>query len=250
MYSNTFFGVYLKIKPFIMLKHKFKYTLLPFFYTITLLFFASCGKEETNTKNHLPVATFEANTYRGDVNTVFQFDASMVRDEEDPVELLEIKWNWSNDANYDTEYSTTKTASHQYSEIGLYFPTVKVRDTKGMIDSLKKMVVVVLDLNNQPPDKPQYISPEDWSKYIQPTNVFKWSCTDPESDSLTFDLWLGERETILLPVKRNISTFETTLEDILEYKKGYFWQIYARDVAGNYTAGDIWRFTTAEPPSK
>lgn len=232
-----------------MLKHIFKFSLLPFFCALTFIFFASCGKEETNTKNHLPVAAFEVDTYRGDVNTVFQFDGTMVSDEEDAVDLLEVKWSWVNGVVYNTEYSTTKTASHQYSEIGLYFPVMKVRDTKGMVDSIKKMVVVVLDLNNQPPNKPQYIAPEEWGKYVQPTNVFKWSCTDPENDSLTFDLWLGDRETNLLPVKRNISTLETTL-DILEYNKSYFWQIYARDVAGNYTAGDIWFFTTAEAPSK
>ena len=241
-----------------MFKKTLKYTLLPIFYAAIFLLFTGCGKEETNSKNHLPVAAYrvetdqgDLDTCRGDINTIFRFDASMVSDEEDPLELLEIRWDWTNNGVYDTEYSTTKTATHQYTEPGLYFPVLKVRDTKGMVDSIKRMVVVVMldSLSNLPPHKPEYITPGDWGKYIQPTNIFTWSCTDPEGDNLTFDLWLGKKATNLLPVKTNISTFETTL-DILEYKQDYFWQIYARDVAGNYTAGDIWRFATVEEPSE
>ena len=226
-----------------MVKKSFKYTLLPLF-ALVLLLFTGCGKEETNSENHLPVAEFEVNTYRGIASTVFEFDASMVSDEEDAVELLEVRWDWNNNGVYDTEYSTTKMGTHQYTSAGLYFPLLKVRDTKGMVDSIKKMVVVVLDINNQPPNKPAYFSPTNWQAWIEPTHIFKWSCTDPEDDALTFDFWLGTRENNLKPVKIGLDTFEATLDN-LELSQDYYWRIYARDIAGNYTPGDIWKFTTS-----
>ncbi len=246
-----------------MLKKTLKYTLLPFFFTITFLWFTGCGKEEANTKNHLPKAEFEVNTdqgeednYRGNVNTVFHFDAGMVKDVEDPTELLEVRWDFTNNGVYDTEYSTDKTAIYQYTETGLYFPVLKVKDTKGMVDSIKKIIVVVRDLANQPPDKPKYISPLDWQKWIGPAHVFKWSCTDHEHDTLIFDLWLGTRKSDLTLFKEEIKTtksqengktvYSATIPG-LKYDQDYFWKIYARDNAGNYTPGDIWKFTTGQP---
>ncbi len=235
-----------------MLKQTFKYLQVSTFFILTLFLFAQCKKDETNSKNHLPVAAYEVNTYRGDVNTVFQFDGSMVSDEEDPVEQLEIRWGWQNNGTYNTEYSTTKTITHQYSQSGLYFPVLKVRDTKGMVDSIKKMVVVVLDLNNQPPNDPINISPPDWQSWMDPSVIFKWKCTDPEGDDLTFDLWLGETETTIKSVQTGVTNFEivnnikvysTTITG-LKLNQTYFWRVYARDPAGNYTPGHIWRFST------
>ena len=263
VHSNALNSVYMEIKLFIMFKKTLKYTLLPFFYTLTFLFFTGCAKDETNKKNHLPKAAFEVKAdlgdeeaYRGTLNTVFHFDASMVKDEEDPTELLEVTWDFTNDGVYNTEYSTDKTTTYQYTETGLYFPVLKVRDTKGMVDSIKKMLVVVQDLDNQPPDKPVYISPLDWQKWIDPTNVFKWSGTDPENDELIFDLWLGTRKSNLTLKVSDIDTFETinnkkifiTTVPGLEHNQDYFWKIYARDAAGNYTPGDIWKFTTSQAP--
>lgn len=219
---------------------------------MSALFIAACGKDEQNTTNHLPVASYTVNTYRGDVNTVFQFDASLVSDLEDPTEMLEIRWDMNNNGVYDTEFSTTKFITHQYSQSGLYFPVMQVRDTKGMTDSILKMVVVVTDLNNQPPDKPIYLTPPDWQTWMEPTVVFKWTCTDPENDPLTFDLWIGRSIESMQPAQTGITTFEiidqttvfvTTLSGF-GFDQNFYWQVFARDIAGNYTPGYIWRFTT------
>lgn len=237
-----------------MFKKALKYTPLPFFFILTLLLYTGCVKEETNSQNHLPKATYEVDTYRGDVSTVFQFDASMVSDEEDAVELLEIRWDWNNNGVYDTEYSTTKMITHQYTEAGLYFPLLKVRDTKGMIDSIKKMVVVVFDIENLPPRNPNYISPVNWQEYTAPKHVFKWTCTDPDDEELSFDFWLGSRASNLSLLIENIETEETIANNKvvysatipgLQFNQDYYWQIYAHDAAGNYTAGEIWKFTTS-----
>jgi hypothetical protein len=237
-----------------MLKQTFKYLQVSVFFTLTILLFAQCSKDETNSKNHLPVAGYLVNPYRGDVNTVFQFSAAdSVSDNEDAVDVLEVRWDWNNDGIYDTEYSANKTITHQYSQSGLYFPVLKVRDTKGMVDSVKKMLVVALDLSNEPPYDPINLSPPDWQSWMEPSVIFKWKCTDPKGDDLTFDLWLGKTVATMklvqtgitdFEINNNIKEFKSTITGLELNKTTYFWRVYARDPAGNYSRSHIWRFTT------
>jgi uncharacterized protein YndB with AHSA1/START domain len=216
------------------------------------LVFSSCIKEENNTFNYLPEARYTVNPSRGDSNTQFFFDASGVPDAEDPVSSLEICWDWDNDGVYDTEFTTEKTSIHQYNSTGVYFPLMLVRDTKGMKDSIRHMIVVVSDLSNQPPSMPSYITPPNWQSWMEPEVIFKWTCSDPENDEITFDLWTGRSAEAMFPAATGITEFSMengqkvyqTTRAGFELKKTYYWQIYARDVAGNYTPGHIWRFTT------
>ena len=216
------------------------------------LVFSSCIKEENNTFNYLPEARYPVNPSRGDSNTQFFFDASGVSDAEDPVSSLEICWDWDNDGVYDTEFTTEKTSIHQYNSTGVYFPLMLVRDTKGMKDSIRHMIVVVSDLSNQPPSMPSYITPPNWQSWMEPEVIFKWTCSDPENDEITFDLWTGRSAEAMFPAATGITEFSMengqkvyqTTRAGFELKKTYYWQIYARDVAGNYTPGHIWRFTT------
>ncbi|MEA5109625.1 hypothetical protein SDC9_24382 [bioreactor metagenome] len=216
------------------------------------LVFSSCIKEENNTFNYLPEARYTVNPSRGDSNTQFFFDASGVSDAEDPVSSLEICWDWDNDGVYDTEFTTEKTSIHQYNSTGVYFPLMLVRDTKGMKDSIRHMIVVVSDLSNQPPSMPSYITPPNWQSWMEPEVIFKWTCSDPENDEITFDLWTGRSAEAMFPAATGITEFSMengqkvyqTTRAGFELKKTYYWQIYARDVAGNYTPGHIWRFTT------
>lgn len=216
------------------------------------LVFSSCIKEENNTFNYLPEARYTVNPSRGDSNTQFFFDASGVTDAEDPVSSLEICWDWDNDGVYDTEFTTEKTSIHQYNSTGVYFPLMLVRDTKGMKDSIRHMIVVVSDLSNQPPSMPSYITPPNWQSWMEPEVIFKWTCSDPENDEITFDLWTGRSAEAMFPAATGITEFSMengqkvyqTTRAGFELKKTYYWQIYARDVAGNYTPGHIWRFTT------
>lgn len=211
------------------------------------LVFSSCIKEENNTFNYLPEARYTVNPSRGDSNTQFFFDASGVSDAEDPVSSLEICWDWDNDGVYDTEFTTEKTSIHQYNSTGVYFPLMLVRDTKGMKDSIRHMIVVVSDLSNQPPSMPSYITPPNWQSWMEPEVIFKWTCSDPENDEITFDLWTGRSAEAMFPAATGITEFSMengqkvyqTTRAGFELKKTYYWQIYARDVAGNYTPGHI-----------
>lgn len=242
----------LQRQGFMKLKTGLKLILLAVPAILFLLFVSGCSKDGENRQNHLPKATYTFTPNRGDVNSVILFNADSVSDYEDPTSALEVRWDWTNDKTFDTEYSTIKTATHQFDAVGIYFPLLEVIDKEGMTDTIKRMVVIVSDLSNQPPDMPLYVTPPDWQTWMDREVVFKWTCTDPENDPLVFDIWVGQSRTALNIAKSGINTFnlengvevyETTLSGF-RFDKDYFWMIGAKDVVGNYTVGSIYKFTT------
>jgi|GEM_PF-668606 len=212
----------------------------------------SCTKESPNTENHLPKAKFTLTPDRGAITTVFNFNADSVSDFEDPSSLLEVRWDWNHDKIFDTEFTTEKSATHAYNAVGVYFPLMEVRDTKGMTDTVKNLVVVVSDTNNRPPDEPIYITPPEWQTWMDQTIIFKWTCNDFDNDPVQFDIWIGTSREFLsiwqggitdFNLVDGVKQFEITLAGF-KFNCDYYWQIGARDPAGNYTMGKIWKFTT------
>lgn len=219
-----------------------------------VVFLFSCAKKEENSENHFPKAKYVVAPARGDVSTVFSFNADSVSDNEDPESSLEVRWDWDNDGLWDTEFTTEKIAEFQYDLVGHYRPKLEVRDTKNLTDTIKHLVVIVSDLGNQPPAMPIYHEPLDYQNYVLPeTTKFRWSCSDPEEDALAFDLWLGRSSESLRLIRSNITKSDSidgqlfyvdTLYNVLQPNRDYFWQIFAKDPVGNYVPGRIWRFST------
>jgi Calx-beta domain/Divergent InlB B-repeat domain/PKD domain len=65
-----------------------------------------------------PTATFAVDRGAGFMTNpaVFNFDASGVSDGEDAPAALQVRWDFDDDGTWDTGYSTTKTASHDYAQ--------------------------------------------------------------------------------------------------------------------------------------
>lgn len=81
-----------------------------------------------------PVAEASVSQAVGNFTTIFQFDASASSDNEDDVSLLQVRWDWENDGTWDTDYSLTKTATHQFSSTGFFWVKAGVVDTHGKTD--------------------------------------------------------------------------------------------------------------------
>jgi parallel beta-helix repeat protein len=90
-----------------------------------------------------PVAYLNAPELLGDTTTVFEFDASDSWDMEDDPSTLQIRWDWEGDGIWDTDWTTVKNASHQFSSGGTYNVTVEVKDSAGFTDTLMVQVVVI-----------------------------------------------------------------------------------------------------------
>ena len=90
----------------------------------------------------IPTASFTVDPSSGNTSTTFHFDASGCSDNEDPLSALQIRWDWENDGNWDTGYSTIKTATHQYSTVGTYTINMEVKNTGGLTDYITNQVSV------------------------------------------------------------------------------------------------------------
>lgn len=103
--------------------------------------------------NNPPVASFTVSPSTGNVTMTFTVDASSSSDPEDPVSVLEVRWDWEDNGIWDTTWSTTKTATQKYTEEGTYTITLQVRDTGGMTDETSEQVIVeaLIPPQNEPP---------------------------------------------------------------------------------------------------
>ncbi len=92
--------------------------------------------------NQPPTASFTLTPTSGDTTTTFVVDASSSTDDKDPVTSLQVRWDWENDGTWDTSYTTTKTASHQYMAAGTYTIKLEVKDTGGLTSTTTRQVIV------------------------------------------------------------------------------------------------------------
>ncbi|MBN1998562.1 fibrobacter succinogenes major paralogous domain-containing protein [candidate division KSB1 bacterium] len=75
----------------------------------------NCDKSPTETKNGQLKAAFSVHPDMGTIETVFIVDAAGCSDSENPADALNIRLDWENDGIWDTDYSTNKTVTHQFT---------------------------------------------------------------------------------------------------------------------------------------
>lgn len=106
--------------------------------------------------NDPPSPAFTVTPSSGTVVTEFLFDAGASSDIQDPASALEVAWDWEADGDLDVTWTTTKTASHQFTVSGDHKVKLHVRDTSGVtaVDS------TVVGVTNTPPSAVLTVSPE------------------------------------------------------------------------------------------
>jgi uncharacterized protein (TIGR02145 family) len=98
------------------------------------------------------------------------------------------------------------------------------------------------DTTNQSPAEPSNPSPSNNSTNQSINSQLSWTCTDPENDPLTFDVYFGTTNPpALVSSGQTGSNFNP---GILLYNTPYYWKIVARDDHSNATEGPVWTFTT------
>lgn len=104
---------------------------------------------------------------------------------------------------------------------------------EGVTISINETTNVVFELDpeedeNNPPEIPELITPEDNEQNINLSVDLTWSCSDPEEDILTYKVTLRNSITDDIEVFEDITDTIFTLEN-LNYSTKYFWQITAND---------------------
>jgi|GEM_PF-1742761 len=94
---------------------------------------------------------------------------------------------------------------------------------------------------NSPPTLPTNPSPTNNSINQPISSQLSWSCTDPDNDPLTYDVWFGTSAVALVASNQTSTSYNP---GTLINNTKYYWMIVAKDNKGGLTQGGGWNFTT------
>jgi hypothetical protein len=98
---------------------------------------------------------------------------------------------------------------------------------------------------NANPNIPSDPYPLDNSTNIPLNAICVWNGSDPENDTLTYDVYFGT--TTSPPMVSSNQSDIYYDPGLLDYNVTYYWQIRAWDCYGEYAVGSLWSFTSEIP---
>jgi hypothetical protein len=139
-----------------------------------------------------------------------------------------------------------RCASHSWSgEQEAYAIRARAKDIHGAESDWSEPLVIII---NHPPRPPSDPSPESGETGVPIDTKLSWSCSDPDNDPLTYDIYFGT----VSPPPMIVSNYPYTSykPENLKYSATYYWRIVAWDEHGASSWGGTWFFTTNTPPGK
>ncbi len=126
-----------------------------------------------------------------------------------------------------------------------YFWKIVVEDSYGNVTEGDVWSLTTMIDPNLTPTIPSDPLPADRAAN-QPLDVdLRWTCSDPENDPLTYDVYFGtSREPELLSQDQSQTIFDPG--DMIIGQR-YYWKIVAKDDHDHITEGPLWSFTTPDP---
>jgi hypothetical protein len=102
--------------------------------------------------------------------------------------------------------------------------------------------------NNKAPAAPYSPVPADKSTNQLIDLSLTWTCSDPDGDALSYDVYFSTSSSPSLAESSiNSSAYTPTT---LIGNTVYYWKIVAKDSHGSSTEGPVWSFTTAKDPAR
>ncbi len=97
---------------------------------------------------------------------------------------------------------------------------------------------------DNPPNIPSVVAPTNGLKGASVhAIILKWTDSDPDGDTLKYDIYFGKKENPPLLVSNYAST-SYKLKN-LNYMTKYYWKIVARDPYNESSVSPVWSFTTS-----
>ncbi|WP_068345874.1 outer membrane protein assembly factor BamB family protein [Kosmotoga arenicorallina] len=134
----------------------------------------------------------------------------------------------------------TYTYSPDYEASGTYNVEIEASDGWGG-NATDTFVITVTDVNRAP------LSPADPSPANDEVDVslnptLSWSCSDPDGDSLSYDVYFGTSASPTILIANTTNTIFNPGE--LDGNTVYYWKIIAHDNFGGMSEGSLWSFKT------
>ena len=120
-----------------------------------------------------------------------------------------------------------------------YYWKVVAKDRNGKETS--SPVWSFTTLNNSP-TKPSNPHPSDGQTDVSLAPTLSWVASDPDGDTLTFDIYFGTNSNP--PLVESDLSINTYNPGMLDSKTTYYWKIVAKDGKGGKSEGPVWRFKT------
>jgi uncharacterized protein (TIGR02145 family) len=115
---------------------------------------------------------------------------------------------------------------------------------EGYLVKMNNADELIYSTLNYPPEPPSSPIPVDGAENQSIEVDISWTCTDPEGDPMTYDIYFG---TEAIPPLVATGHTETTYDPgTLEINTEYFWKIVSHDNANHTTEGIVWSFTTRQ----
>jgi|GEM_PF-6305351 len=103
----------------------------------------SAHNQTAAAQNESPVANFVVTPgTSGTTQTEFIFDASLSTTENTPLEALQVRWDFNNDGEFDTEFDTLKTTSHRFLFAASFDVTLQIMNADGLTDQSTQTIDV------------------------------------------------------------------------------------------------------------
>jgi hypothetical protein len=99
---------------------------------------------------------------------------------------------------------------------------------------------------NSNPGVPALTVPANNAINVSSTAAMTWTCTDPESDALTYDVYLGTTAT---PAAVASGLTAASYTPALAYTTTYYWKVVAKDPYGGSATSAVGSFTTGAAPA-
>jgi uncharacterized protein (TIGR02145 family) len=100
--------------------------------------------------------------------------------------------------------------------------------------------------DNLPPALPADPQPPDGAGSQSVNLTLSWTCSDPDGDPLTYDVYFGtDNPPAPVSIGQTANSYDPGTLDYVMY---YYWKIVAHDDHSHTTEGPIWSFTTVPPP--
>jgi hypothetical protein len=150
----------------------------------------------------------------------------------------------SNPPVVSTNQSATSFNPGQLTNSTTYYWKIVAKDNQGAFTTgaVWNFSTESAGGGNNPPNQPANPNPASGSTN-QPINLnLSWSCSDPDGDPLTYDVYFGTNSNPPLAVSNQSATSFNPGQ--LTNSTTYYWKIVAEDNQGASTSGPVWNFTT------
>ncbi len=217
-------------------------------YTNYNLGFRICRTVPYEGENRPPLAPFNASP--SDEASVWTTSVSLRWDSYDPDgDVMAYDVYFDTNANPTTKVSSSQRentlAGTDLSYNTTYYWKVVAKDNKGGVTEGP----VWKFTTTRPPRVPSSPIPANSTMNQPVTLTLSWECSDPDGDSLTYDVYFGTNSNPTTKVSSGQSG-RTLNRSNLSSNTTYYWKVVAKDNKGGVTEGPLWKFTTTNRPPK